>query len=186
MGSKTSGDILKGYLWALDKMRPTLSTLFKAAVKQEEDRDRLPLGFDLLQVMEWAATLDRAQEIYTASIFLVLDQWIKALGKNLRLKNTNGRFGEKIGKTSLTELIRATANNFRHHGDWDKPTDMARANIRILSDAGIHDVSDSIVAPQVLQVLGVRTYEELEAKLRDIGQDMLAQAEADQGGSGSV
>lgn len=133
-----------------------------------------------------AATLDQAKEIYASSIFLVLDQWIKALGKKLRPRNTDRGFGEEIGGTSLTKLIRATANNFRHHGGWDKPNERASADIRILSDAGILNFGDSIVAPYVLKMLHVRTYEELEGKLRDIGQDMLAHAEADQEGSGLV
>ena len=126
MTGKSKLDILDGHFWALDKMRPALRALFKGAIKAEADRDGLQLRaqkrFDLLQIMEAAATLERAHEIYAAAIFLVFDQWIRSLHKRLGLNDQKTRFGETIRNVSLAELIRATDNNFRHHDDWDKPT----------------------------------------------------------------
>ena len=49
-------------------------------------------------------------------------------------------------------------------------------SINILDAAGIHNVRDSNISPLVLQVLQVESYEELEAKVRDIGQDMLTES----------
>ena len=128
------------------------------------------------EVMERAAMLERAQEIYAASIFLVLDQWIKALSKSLGIDEHQREFGEQIGRARLALLIWATANNFRHYGEWAEPNKLAKVNIKILDAAGVHNVQDSIVSPQVLQVIQVRTYEELEAKVEGIGKDMLARA----------
>jgi hypothetical protein len=126
--------------------------------------------------MEWAATMDRAQEIYAASIFLVLDQWIKALKKRLGLERDKTEFGEQIGRARLAPLIWATANNFRHYDEWVEPSKTAMVSISILDAAGIHNVRDWNVSPFVLQVLQIDTYEELEAKVQGIGQDMLNRA----------
>jgi len=179
-GSKSNEEILKGYLWALDKMRPTLRALFRAAIKSQKDLDGLQFRPqrkpNLLQVMEWAATIERAQEIYAGSMFLVLDQWIKALGRGLGIQRHNRSFGEKIGSSPLAELIWATANNFRHFEEWSDPNESAMRNIRVLDGAGIHNVRDFNVSPYVLRALEVSKYQQLEAKLCDIGKDMLAQA----------
>ena len=180
MEGKSKEEILQGYLWAIKKMRPTLKTLFRAASKSVKDLNGLQLrpqrSFNMREVMERAAMLERAQEIYAASIFLVLDQWIKALSKSLGIDEHQREFGEQIGRARLALLIWATANNFRHHGEWAEPNKLAKVNIKILDAAGVHNVQDSIVSPQVLQVLQVRTYEELEAKVEGIGKDMLARA----------
>jgi hypothetical protein len=180
MKDRSKEEILKGHLWALDKMRPTLNTLCCAALESLKDLDGLDFRpqreSDLLKGLEEAATLTRAQEIYAASIFLVLDQWIKALGKSLFPRGDNRGFGEEIGKVRLTELIRATANNFRHHDEWAIPNKRAMENIDVLTAAGFHNCRDAIVAPYVLQILQVHTYEELEAKVHRIGHDMAAQA----------
>src|SRR6266487_2268680 len=177
MEGKSKEEILKGYLWALKKMRPTLKILFRAANKSLKNLNGLQLrpqrSFNLHEVMEQAAMLERAQEIYAASIFLVLDQWIKTLSKSLGIDERHRDFGEQIGRARLAPLIRATANNFRHHDEWREPSKAAKANIELLDAAGVHNVQDTIVSPQVLQVLQVRTYEELEAKVEGIGKDML-------------
>jgi hypothetical protein len=173
-------DALKGSLWELEKMSPTLQTLFQAAIKSLQDLDGLQLQpqrkANLLEVMERGATLQRAQEIYAASIFLVLDQWIKALRKRLDLEKDKTEFGEQIAGARLAPLIWATANNFRHYDQWANPNELAKINIRILEAAGIHDFRDTNIAPFVLQVLQVKTYEQLEAKVSGIGQDMLNRA----------
>lgn len=180
MDSKSKEEILKGYLWALKKMRPTLRTLFRAASKSQKDLDGLQLRPqrkpNLLEVMERAATLDRTQEIYAASIFLVLDQWIKGLKKRLGLERDKVEFGEQIGRARLVPLIWATANNFRHYDEWAEPSKKAMISIGILDAAGIHDFRDSNISPLVLQVLRVNTYEELEAKVHGVGQEMLNRA----------
>ena len=180
MGGKSKEEILKGYLWTLKKMRPTLQTLFRAASKSQKGLDGLQLRPqrkpNLLEVMEWAATLNQAQEIYAASIFLVLDQWIKGLRKRLGLERDKTEFGEQIGRARLASLIWATANNFRHYDEWTEPSKTAMISINILDAAGIHNVRDWNISPLVLQVLEVDTYEELEAKVCGIGQDMLKRA----------
>jgi hypothetical protein len=73
-------------------------------------------------------------------------------------------------------LIWTTANNFRHYYGWTKANKLNNDNIRILDAAGIHNFRDSNISPFVLQVVEVDTYEELEDKLRGIGQDMLNRA----------
>src|SRR5437870_1642869 len=122
MEGKSKEEILEGYLWAIKKMRPTLKTLFRAASKSLQDLNGLQFRpqrkANLLEVMEQAVTLERAQEIYAVSIFLVLDQWIKALSRSLGIDEREREFGEQIGRARLASLIRATANNFRHHGEW--------------------------------------------------------------------
>jgi hypothetical protein len=67
MEGKSKEEILKGHLWALKKMRPTLKTLFRAASKSRKGLDGLQLRPqrkpNLRQVMEWATTLNRAENI---------------------------------------------------------------------------------------------------------------------------
>src|SRR5262245_3768679 len=129
-----------------------------------------------MQVIEFATIFGSAKEIYAGAIFLVLDQWVNALGTSLGINKNERGFGERVGKTHLAQLVSATANNFRHSSEWSEPDACALANIKILDDAGIHDVRDMIVAHLVLDVLDVPTYGALEAKVRVIGQEMLAQA----------
>jgi hypothetical protein len=93
MRSKSKEEILEGYLWALSKMRPTLKALFRGAAKARKDLDGLQFRPqrrpDLIQVMDWATTFERAREISAASIFLFLNQWVKALAKSLELSSMN-------------------------------------------------------------------------------------------------
>ena len=119
MDRKSQEAILKGHLWALEKMGPTLQTLFLAATEAIKELDEPPHvqsqeNRNLLTAMERGATLQRAQEIYASSIFLVFDQWLKGLRKSLGLPGEKTEHGEQIGDARLGPLIWATANNFRH------------------------------------------------------------------------
>ncbi|MBK5280542.1 MAG: hypothetical protein JJE16_00480 [Nitrospiraceae bacterium] len=179
MRKKSKEEILEGFLWDLEKMRPTLQTLFRLARKAQKDLDgplRPQPQRNLLDGMQRGAMLDRAQEIYAASIFLVLDLWIKKLRKSLDLEHDKTEFGEQVSRTRLAPLIKATANNFRHYYGWAEPSAEAIKSIRIIDAAGIRNFRDSNISPLVLQVLEVDTYEELEAKVRGIGQEMLNRA----------
>src|SRR5437899_11018047 len=63
MEGKSKEEILKGYLWALKKMRPTLKTLFRAASKSVKDLNGLQLApqlsFNMREVMVRADMLER-------------------------------------------------------------------------------------------------------------------------------
>jgi hypothetical protein len=194
MSGKTRQEILEGHLWALDRMQPTLAALFDLAWKSIKDADDIGLWmhnndigvpadhdttdakrmqFNLLHSMDAAATVERAQQIFASSLFLVLDDWIDGLADALEIGSSRA-YGEKIQEAHLADLIRATGNNFRHYREWnDEPQRKALDNIRVLEAAGIHNLHDVIVSSYALQVLNVATYEELESKLRAIGRQML-------------
>jgi len=115
-----------------------------------------------------------SRDIYAASLFLVLNNWIQSLGVQLGINNQEERLnvGENIRNAKLSKLIWATANNFRHYNEWSSPTNQAQRSIVVLLDAGITPPMNIILAAKVLYVIGVKTYEELEKKIVVIGEGL--------------
>lgn len=130
-------------------------------------------GFNILESLKQARIAEHAQNIYAGSLFLVLSGWIKTLQDKLNVSSPY-EAGEAVNETKLAKLIWATANNFRHYEEWKRPNSQAKENIAILNAAGIYGKNlDFICASQVLQIIGAKTYEQLERKVLAIGDDLM-------------
>ena len=115
--------------------------------------------------------------IYGGSLFLVLNNWRQSLGVQLDLDREDRlSVGELIGQTQLSRLIWAAANNFRHYAEWENPTTLAQNSITVLQAAGVTGQMSKNRAADVLHIIGAKDYENLEAKIYAIGQELKKKA----------
>jgi hypothetical protein len=116
--------------------------------------------------------------IYAGALFLVLNNWIHSLGVQLGLQQQEDRLsmGEPIGKTQLSRLIWAAANNFRHYAEWGSLTTQAQKSITVLQEAGVTGLMSENRAADVLNIIGAKDYKNLEAKIYAIGRELKKKA----------
>ena len=172
--------IFDNYKRVLSQQRLVLETLFLsslAAIEESSNRPRLgDWSEDIVEAFHESAVNAYAQQIYAGCLFLILDRWIRSLATDLGLqKEDRLDAGELVGKTPLSRLVWATANNFRHYKEWkQKPRD-SELSVQALNAAGLYgDILDDIYAADVLRIISPLNYDDLEQKILKIATELRA------------
>jgi hypothetical protein len=213
---KVGDDIYSAMVRLVERWRlesPTLEALFDATVVSKARNDRYAKRIDQLgplAVKDWAGFArdfrsaneeggahELGRSIYAGAIILVLANLLSRFLKDMRFsENSAEKIAPLFDGFSFFAIVRAAANNFRHHDEWARTRrNSARQKQSISILAAVlreHLANPEIeargrnVCAEVLEVVSSSSYEGLNQNLFHFAKSAVETASSWRGGPNSL